>query len=385
MEDRSLIYLDNAATSFPKPISVIDKMSEFMLYHGGNAGRGTHKLALDAAEAVYECRERLSSFFDADGADRVCFCAGTTEALNIAIKGLLRHGDHVLISDIEHNAVWRPIYKLWKDGVIDYSIFESQINDPRRSPSRICAEIARKMRRNTRMLICTGASNICSATMPLREIGEFCYKNGILFVVDGAQCAGHQEISVKKMKIDALCVPGHKGLLGPQGCGVMIFGKRVEPKTLIEGGNGISSLESEMLGDLPERLEAGTLPIPAIVGLSEGVRLVRELGVNNIIEHEKALFRLCCAGLQEIGGVKVYQPKYEGSVLLFSMDGYSSEELALKLSDEGICVRGGFHCCALGHKLLGTIDDGAVRASFGVFNDSEDVKNLIDCVNRLKN
>ena len=230
MDTRELIYLDNAATSFPKPCSVIDKMSDFMRYHGGNAGRGAHKLALDAAEAIYGCRERLCRLFDCDGPERVCFCSGATEALNIAIKGLIRRGDHVLISDLEHNAVLRPIHRLWREGMIDYSVFDSMIDDPQRSPSKICAKIATLMRKNTRMLICTGASNICSATMPLREIGELCRRSGVIFVVDAAQCAGHLPVSQRDMGIDVLCLPGHKGLLGPQGCGAVVLGG--------EGGGG---------------------------------------------------------------------------------------------------------------------------------------------------
>ena len=380
MDGRELIYLDNAATSFPKPCSVIDKMSEFMKYHGGNAGRGAHRLALDAAEAIYGCREKISSFFDCDGPERVCFCSGATEALNIAIKGLLRRGDHVLISDLEHNAVLRPIYRLWREGMIEYSVFDSMVDDLQRSPSKICAGIARLMRKNTRMLICTGASNICSATMPLREIGEFCRKNGVIFVVDAAQCAGHLPISQREMKIDALCLPGHKGLLGAQGCGAVVFGKGIEPKGLVEGGNGVSSLDREMRGDLPERIEAGTLPAPAIVGLCEGLRIVEALGVDRIASHERALFRLCRENLQQIDGVRVLCPSHEGSVLLFSHERYGSEELAAKLSDAGICVRGGYHCCALGHKRLGTERDGAARVSFGVFNSSDDVQRLADAL-----
>ena len=380
MDTRELIYLDNAATSFPKPCSVIDRMSDFMKYHGGNAGRGAHKLALDAAEAIYGCRERLCRLFDCDGAERVCFCSGATEALNIAVKGLIRRGDHVLISDLEHNAVLRPIHRLWREGMIDYSVFDSMIDDPQRSPSKICAKIATLMRKNTRMLICTGASNICAATMPLREIGELCRRSGVIFVVDAAQCAGHLPISQSEMNIDALCLPGHKGLLGAQGCGAVVFGKGIEPKGLVEGGNGVLSLEKEMKGDLPERLEAGTLPAPAIVGLSEGARIVEELGVERIAEHERALFRLCRDALERIDGVRVLCPSHEGSVLLFEHERFGSEELAARLSDMDICVRGGYHCCALGHRRLGTVKDGATRVSFGVFNSSDDVERLADAL-----
>lgn len=383
-EVKRVIYLDNAATSFPKPGRVISAMNDLMINRGGNAGRGGHILALGAAQTAYECREKLNAFFDGYGATRVCFCMGATEALNIAIKGLLKRGDHVLISDLEHNAVLRPIYKMWREGIIEYSVFDSMIDDPQRSPSRICAGIASLMRRNTKMLICTGASNICSVTMPLFEIGELCRRNGILFVVDGAQCAGHLKVSQKEMNISALCLPGHKGLLGPQGCGAILFGNGIEPRTLVEGGNGVASLEKEMIGELPERLEAGTLPLPAIAGMSEGIDVVNSLGVERIADHEKALYRMCREALQRIPEVSVHYPSHEGSVILFSHKNFSPEAVAANLSAQGICVRAGYHCCALGHKRIGTLKEGAIRASFGVFNSSDDVRRLCEAVSTLK-
>lgn len=384
MERQELIYLDNAATSFPKPPKVIEDMQEHMLYWGGNAGRGSHALSLRAAERIYDCREKLAKLFDADSAEQVCFTMNTTQALNLCIKGLLGRGDHVLISDIEHNAVYRPIYKLKAQRIIDYDVFPSMMGDKRRSAERICAAIGRLVRRETRMLICSGTSNICSMNMPLAEIGAFCRRLGILFVVDGAQCAGHTKISMKDMKIDALCLPGHKGLLGPQGCGALILGKGVRPATLIEGGNGVASLEGEMSEDAPERYEAGTLPAPAIVGLSAGIDVLCELGISRIEEHERRLFKRARDKLGSISGVRVYCPEYEGSVLSFNIEGLGSEEVARALSEQGICVRGGYHCSALGHRTMGTVDTGSVRASFGVCNSSRDIDSLCDAVIRIK-
>lgn len=384
MERQELIYLDNAATSFPKPREVLSGMQELMQYWGGNAGRGAHILSMEAARRIFDCRVKLSEFFDCEGPEQVCFTMNTTQALNMAIKGLLGKGDHVLISDIEHNAVYRPIYKLKAQRVIDYDVFPSMMGDSRRSPERICAAISKLVRRETRMLICTGVSNICSMAMPIAQIGALCRRLGILFVVDGAQWAGHSKISVRDMKIDVLCVPGHKGLLGPQGCGAMILGKGITPDTLLEGGNGIASLEGEMSYDAPERYEAGTLPAPAIVGLSAGLDTLGDLGISRIEEHEKRLFRRARDKLTSIAGVKVYCPQYEGSVLSFNIDGFGSEEAAGLLSREGICVRGGYHCSALGHKTMGTEDSGAIRVSFGVFNSSRDVDLLCDAVVRIK-
>jgi len=383
MERGGLIYLDNAATSFPKPLSVTEQMEKFMLYCGGNAGRGSHALALEAAKIAYDCREQLAELFDADAPERVCFTLNTTYALNMAIKGLLKDGDHVLISDLEHNAVLRPIYKLAKAGTVDYDVFPSMAGEPRRNAVRICAGIARRLRKETKMVVCTGASNICSVEMPLAEIGAFCRKRGILFVVDGAQCAGHRKISMKKMCIDVLCIPAHKGLMGPQGCGIVIFGDNVDADTLIEGGNGVASLERDMGEYVPERYEAGTLPLPAISGLGEGIKTLRKLGISQISEHERALFCRARERLLNTKDVTLYCPESEGAVLLFNLDRYSSEETARRLSDNGICVRGGYHCTLLGHNTLGTLDKGAVRASFSAFNSSDDIDALCAAVQKI--
>ena len=383
MDDRHLIYLDNAATTYPKPSEVTSAVEELMLYGGGNAGRGSHKLALRAAEKIFECRGKLASMFDARGEEDVCFTLNTTYALNLCIKGILKKGDHVLISDLEHNAVWRPIHKLGERKIIEYDVFSSFCCDKDRSAKKICDGISKLVKRNTRMLICTGASNICSATMPLREIGALCRRLGIVFIVDGAQCAGHTKISLRDMYIDALCIPAHKGLLGPQGCGAVIWGRDVRAECLVEGGNGVASLEPDMPVESPERYEAGTLPAPLMAGLCAGLDILEELGVEKIERHEKKLFKIAAQELQCIEGVKIYAPEHEGSVLLFNLDGFSSEELAAQLGERDICVRGGYHCAALAHKTLGTIDGGGVRVSFGPFNSSCDVKALCEAVKNI--
>ena len=383
MEYSELIYLDNAATSFPKPQSVIERVCEFMCREGGNAGRGTHYYAMRAAEGAFECRSKLSELFEAEGAERVCFTLNTTHGLNMCIKGLLKKGDHVLISDIEHNAVYRPIYKLRANGIIEYDVFPSFIEDKKRSANMICQGIESLVRKNTKMIICSGASNISSVTMPLYEIGKLCRRLGIIFVVDGAQCAGHFPISVKKMNIDALCVPSHKGLLGPQGCGAVILGEGIRMSTLIEGGNGVDSLTGMMSEGIPERYEAGTLPLPAIVGLSAGIDTLNSIGIDKVAQHEKKLFCRAREGLSCIDGVRVYTPTYEGSVLLFNVTGKGSEETARALSERGICVRGGYHCTALGHKALGTEERGGVRVSFSPFNCSDDIAALCKAVREI--
>ena len=381
--NRDLIYLDNAATSFPKPYAVSDAVKKYMLYCGGNAGRGGYGTAMQAAKSVYLCREKLAKLFEAESTEVVFFTMNTTQGINFCIKGLLRRGDHVLISNIEHNAVYRPIYKLSARRQIEYDTFDVMRGEERLCDEEILADIAKKVRKNTRMLVCTGASNICSVKPPLAKIGELCRKKGLLFVVDGAQAAGHVGLSIKDMNIDALCVPAHKGLLGPQGCGAVILGEGVRMETLIEGGNGVDSLEGAMPEYSPERYEAGTLPIPAIVGLCEGICTIEQIGLENISRHERELYELARSELEGMSRVKIYCPEHSGSVLLFSVEGEESERVAEYLAKKGICTRGGYHCAALAHRTLGTAEGGAVRASFGIFNGEGDVEALCEALRHL--
>lgn len=384
MEKRDLIYLDNAATSFPKPYAVSEAVKKYMLYCGGNPGRGAYKTAIEAAEKVYLCREHLKSFFGADENAEQFFVMNTTQGINACIKGYLRRGDHVLISNMEHNAVYRPIFKLAARGQITYDVFCVADERGMLSEDEILSDISRKTRANTRMLICTAASNIVSIHPPIAKIGELCRKRNIFFLVDGAQAAGHFDISVEKMNIDALCVPGHKGLLGPQGCGAVILREGVRLETLFEGGNGVDSLEGAMPEYAPERYESGTLPVPAIIGLNEGITSVAQIGVQNVERHERALFEATRGMLEGIDGVRIYCPDYSGSVLLFSVDGVKSERVAEHLAKCGICVRGGFHCAALAHNALNTDDSGAVRVSFGIFNCEGDAEALCEAVSKIK-
>ena len=383
MDHAGLIYLDNAATTFPKPKAVNEAVWDCLTRWCGNAGRSSHALAMAAAERTYDCRCLAAQLFGVSEAERVFFTLNTTHGLNTVIKGLLRPGDHVLISDLEHNAVYRPIYKLAAEGRITYDIFRSMTGDPRQNATRICAGIARLLRPNTRLLVCTHASNICSATLPIRQIGAFCHRHGIFFVVDGAQSAGHEPIAVDDMQIDALCVPGHKGLYGPQGCGMVILGKKVSPQTLIEGGNGVDSLAGEMSGDTPERYEAGTLPLPAIAGLYEGMRAISSVGIKAIAEHERTLCRAARTLLLQIPTVELYAPDYEGTTLLFHLQHMPSDAVGNCLNEYGICVRSGYHCAPLAHRTLRTPEDGAVRISFGMYNRMSEVEALASALKKL--
>ena len=377
------IYLDHAATSYPKPPAVVSAMADCMKYRGGNPGRGAHRLSLEAAKEIYTCREVAARLFGAEP-DRVIFTLGTTHALNIAIKGFIgKRGGHILCSDMEHNAVYRPLFKLAEEGAATFDTFPTFPLSHQVCESRILASLASKVRPDTRMVVCAHASNICSAVLPVREIGEYCRRKGIFFVVDGAQSAGIYDLDVDGMGISALCVPGHKGLLGPQGTGMLILGKGITLDTLIEGGNGMDSLRGEMSADTPERYEAGTLQTPAIAGLRAGMEFVESVGSDAIRDRELRLGIHLRDGLLSMPKVKVYAPHREGGVVLFSVEGYTSDQVAAILDREGVCVRPGFHCTALGHKTLGTPDGGAVRASLGWDSKERDVEALLRVVGRL--
>ena len=379
------IYFDNAATSFPKPPSVINAVSRTMRESGGNPGRGSHKLARSAAHVLYDCREEIADLIGLSDPTRISFTKNTTEALNIAVKGLLGRGDHVLISDLEHNSVYRPIAALTKAGVITYSVFSTQALF---TDGLLERELLSHLKPETRAIVCTHASNICSISLPLRAIGAFCKKHGLFFIVDAAQSIGHLPIDMEKMGITALCAPGHKGLYGPQGSGFLALSAYLPedslPRPLLEGGSGYLSLLPEMPPLPPERYEAGTVATPMVAGLSAGIRFVKKIGLDEIAEKECHLYRIARENLSNMRSVTVYAPMAEGSVLSFSVKGRSSEEIADLLDTADICVRAGFHCAALAHSALGTPkDSGTVRLGFGYFNTENEVRTFLSTLKRI--
>lgn len=371
-----MIYLDNAATSFPKPRPVCDEVNKCMRQYCGNPGRGAHALSMAAATAVFGCRESLARLLGVPSPENVIFTLNTTHSLNMAIKGLLRPGDHVIISDLEHNSVWRPVFRLAEQGGIEYDVFRSFAGDERRSSVRICASIAKLLRPNTRMVVCLHSSNICSAQLPVDDIAAFCHRHGLLFVLDAAQSAGHLPLDMTASGVDVICAPGHKGLLGPPGCGILALRDGLTLETLTEGGNGINSLEGEMPENPPERYESGTLPLPAVAGLTQGIRTVEQIGLDNIRAHEAALYTALLDRLSGLPGVRVYAPEHVGSVLLFNVGDMPSDKVGRQLDRRGICVRSGFHCAPLAHRTLGTPKHGAVRVSFGIYNTLSDLDAL---------
>ena len=377
-----LIYLDNAATTFPKPESVLMSTIRCMDEYCGNPGRGSHPLAMRSAEKVFEAREALAELFHASP-ENVIFTLNTTYALNMAIKGIMHRGGHMLISNMEHNSTLRPAAALARADKLRYDVFKAYDSTAPLSPKEIVANIISKLRRDTRLLCCVHSSNICSYTLPIREIGKLCRRHGILFCVDAAQSAGHIPIDVQEDCIDILCLPAHKGLYSPQGCGIMILRDGLPPlPTLFEGGNGVNSLELSMGQDSPERYESGTLCTPAIAGLCAGLEFVKGFGIDTIAAHETALWNKTCQRLLELENVTVYD-RTPGSVLLFNVNGVPADQLGAALAEEGICLRTGYHCAPLAHKALNTPEGGAVRVGFGIFNSEKDVEQLCDKVAQI--
>ena len=329
-------------------------------------------IALRAAETVYSCREELAAMFGSDRPENVVFTMNATMALNLAVKGLAKEGDHILISDLEHNAVRRPVAALSAQQRITYSVFPSFAGNPERTDDAILDGIRRRLRPNTRILICTHASNICSVTMPLERIGALCREKGIRFLVDAAQSSGHLPIDMEGMGIDILCAPGHKGLFGGQGCGFLLLREGIHLQTMFEGGSGVDSIPAEMPEEPPERYEAGTLPTPAIAGLLAGVRYVREVGVDRIRLHLSGWNRCLRERLETLSRVEILTPEADGAILLFRIAGMPSERVGAELNRCGICVRAGLHCAPLAHATLGTLPDGAVRISPGIFTRPAD-------------
>ncbi len=359
-----MIYLDNAATTFPKPRRVVEEVKRCIERYCGNPGRGSHRLAMAAAEKIYTCRELLCDLVGAPAPERVIFTQNTTYALNFAIKGSFCEGDHILFSELEHNAVRRPILALCAAHRITADVFPVV----GLTEAELLAELERRITPKTRGIVCTHASNICSISLPLAAIGRLCGRRGLLFLVDAAQSAGRLLLHMGEMHVDALALPGHKGLYGIQGCGALVLGEKLLPEPLLEGGSGVDSIPAEMPELPPERYEAGTLPTPAIVGLTEGIRSLQNGQMQAVAKHEAELFCALRERLASLPDVVLYQPQAVGSVLLFNKKQMPAAELGRRLAKDGICVRAGLHCAPTAHRALGTPQDGAVRIGLGRYN-----------------
>ena len=375
-----MIYLDNAATSYPKPKSVVDSVANSMIFYGANPGRGGHKMSVKTSEKIFETRCLLNEFFNGYGEEYVSFTGNCTQALNYAIKGVLRPGDHVIISSLEHNSVARPMEELKEKGVIEYDVFYVDESD-----EKTIENFKKCFKKNTKLCVVTGVSNAFGDVLPIRELARIAHSREALFFLDGAQMAGHIPIDVKAMGIDCLCIPGHKGLLGPMGTGALLHnGIAFEP--LITGGTGTDSLSLVQKKQFPEYLESGTLNVPGICGLGEGIRYVMERDVETIRKIENEICEEIIFGLKNIEGVELYHrgnKKECGPVVSFNVNALHSETVAGILAQNSVAVRGGYHCAKLAHETYGTTHKGAVRLSPSEKTSKKDINIIINIINKI--
>ncbi len=374
-----MIYLDNAATSFRKPEEVLEAVMEAMR-HSGNASRGTHSAAISASQSVYEARRRLAAFFHCERADHVIFTQNSTEALNIALYGLLSPGEHVITTDLEHNSVLRPLYDLESRGLLlDF------VRADRRGKVDY-RDFERLIRKETRAIVCTHASNLTGNMLELERISGIAHRAGALLVVDASQSAGALPVDMEKQGIDILCFTGHKSMLGPQGTGGLCLRSGVELRPFKRGGTGVHSYLREQPSDYPTRLEAGTLNGHGIAGLLAAVNFIDRMGLEKIEEKESRLLRRFCEAVCEIPGVTLYGD-FEGrraAIAALNIRDYSSAEISDCLAqDYGIATRPGAHCAPRMHEALGTEEQGAVRFSFSIFNTEDEVESAIRAVREL--
>ena len=372
-----MIYFDNAATSGHKPQSVINAMNFALKNLCANPGRSGHTLSKDAAIRVYNAREKTAEFFGCEGAENVVFTANCTTSINFVLKGLLEAGDHIIVSDLEHNAVMRPI----KSMNIDFSVANVSLENDDDTVNNFKNAI----KHNTKMIFCTAASNICGKILPLKKLGDLCKEKRILFAVDAAQAAGVIPINMQEMNIDYLCVAAHKGLYCPMGLGILVARGDIK-NTIIEGGTGTDSINFIQPSTLPEMLESGTINLPAIFTVGAGIDFVRSHS-KCIMDHEKNLVKRLCNGLKN-SNIIFYTKSYNNDyvpVICFNMPNIASETFAEFLSKNGFALRAGLHCAPLAHKKFNTQKHGAVRFSPSIFNTTREVDMLVDTIKKFKN
>ena len=375
-----MIYLDNAATTRPKPPGVAEAVTAAMM-SWGNCGRGAHEEALASARAVFSVREKVAKLLGCKRADHVAFTPNSTQALNIAISGLLGPEDHILSTDLEHNSVLRPLYRLRQQGAevdfvpadpngrLDYDAFE------------------KLLRPNTKAVVCTHASNLTGDMIDIGWVGEFCHQHGLLFILDASQTAGVYPIDMEQQHIDVVCFTGHKSLLGPQGTGGLCVREGLDIRPFAVGGTGVQSYLETQPTEYPTRLEAGTLNSHGLAGLNASLEFLMETGIDTIRAHEMALARRFYEAVREVPGVRVYGDFHKperAPVVALNIGDYESGEVADELAERfGIATRPGAHCAPRMHRALGTTEQGAVRFSWSYFNTKEETDAAAEAVRTL--
>ncbi len=376
-----MIYLDNSATTNPKPQEVKNAVSRAMNYYSFNSGRGGYKESVNTSNMIFSCRESLSQMFGFSP-ENIAFTQNCTTALNYAIKGIVKPGDHIIISNLEHNAVARPVNALFEKGIIEYDLAEFSFDK-----EEIINNFKKLIKPNTKLIVCMHASNVFGCVFPIREIGKLAHDNGIIFVVDAAQSAGVLDIDAKRDNIDILCAPGHKGLYAPMGTGFIALGDNIKLDTIIEGGTGSESMNLAQPDNMPERLESGTLNNVGISGLLAGTRFVNAKGISNIYKHENRLMQYVYKELSKNQNVTLYTPSFNdfllAPILSFNYKDYPSEKTSSLLAEKNIATRAGFHCSKLAHTAFGTQNRGTVRISPSVFTKYSECENFINILKKL--
>jgi len=375
-----LIYFDNAATTMRKPQQVTDAVVHAM-NSLGNAGRGVHEASLEASRTVYGTRAKLAEFFNAEDAKQIAFTANSTEALNIAIKGVLEPGDHAITTELEHNSVLRPLYEMEEKGV-ELSIVKSD-----RTGTIDYDDFEKLIKENTRAIVCTNGSNLTGNLVDVARVGQIARKHGLIFIVDASQTAGVFPIDVQAMNIDILCFTGHKSLLGPQGTGGIYVREGLTVRPLKCGGSGVQTYLKKHPDDMPTALEAGTLNGHGIAGLDAALEYLMETGIDTIREKEQALMWRFYNGIKDIHNIKIYGD-FSGTercpIVTINLGEYDSSDVSDELFvTYGISTRPGAHCAPLMHKALGTVEQGAVRFSFSHYNTEEEVDTAIAALREL--
>lgn len=373
-----MIYLDNGATTFPKPKVVTDKIMECYLGYAGNPGRSGHKLAMKMDLEIYETREKICKLINGTEVLNVIFTFNATDSLNLAIKGVLEEGDHVITTSMEHNSVLRPLNQLRKDGKIELSIVYADDKgyiDPQK--------IFEALTPNTKMIVTTHMSNVFGTIVDIKAIGDFCKENNILYLVDASQSIGVLDIDVQEMNIDLLAFPGHKALFGPMGTGALYIKEGIIVKPLKEGGTGSYSHSIDQPDLYPDSLESGTPNGVGIIALGKGIDFINEVGLENIRNHEMSLKNHFIELLKDNEDVILYGTldDRQGAVVSLNVKDMDSSEISYILSDEfDIYTRPGFHCAPLAHKTMGTEELGAIRFSFGYYNTLEEIDKTVEAL-----
>lgn len=377
-----MIYLDNAATTYPKPASVLNAVSYALKNYGANPGRAGHDMSIAAAEEIYRCRMAAASFFNASGPECVAFTLNCTHALNYVLKGFLKPGDHVVTSCLEHNAVMRPLQALSGEGVT----FTSVLVYPGNNDATVDS-FRKALQSNTKLIVCTHASNVWGIRLPVERLAALGHAYGIPIAVDCAQSAGVLPINAQDDGLDYLCIACHKGLYAPMGTGMLITPSGSSLKTIIEGGTGTNSISMEQPLTMPERMESGTQNMMGIAGTHAGINFVKSKGIETIYKHEMSLTSHLYKKLAQMQKIQLYTPEpvfpYFVPVLSFNVGDTPSEIIGQKLSEHGIAVRAGLHCAPAAHHAMGTLEQGTVRVCPSAFSNMNEINSFISALAKI--